>query len=169
MKLQSLTFFAVVSFVTVLSGCGQSADTSKSAANGPVTTTPSSAMAPAASSIAAADASKISSSQGLSTDQTTAASAAQDATGSPAAGSPDVGNKAQPAGVDDATISAEVRAAIKAEPVLESQPITVESNNATVTLSGSVAMASLRAQAERIAMSTPGVRNVRNQLAVQPS
>ena len=70
---------------------------------------------------------------------------------------------------DDATISSEVEAAIKAEPALESQPITVATADATVTLSGSVSNESLSSRAQRIAMATPGVKNVVNNLSVQAS
>jgi osmotically-inducible protein OsmY len=118
--------------------------------------------------MAAVGASKPSSSQGLTPDQETAASAAQGTSDKSAPGSPGAGTEGTPA-VGDATISSEVEAAIKAEPALEAQPITVETNNATVTLSGSVAKDSLRSQAEQIAMSVPGVKNVVNHLAVQPS
>lgn len=168
MRPQSLVSIAMAGFTAVLSGCGQSADTSKSAAGNPATTAPSSASAPATRSIAAADASKTSPSQGMATDQTTAASAAQGTAGNPAAGSPDAGAGAAP-GMDDAAISAAVKATIEAEPALASQPIAVEANGTTVTLSGSVAAPSLRSRAERIAMSTPGVKNVVNHLAVKSS
>jgi hypothetical protein len=159
---------AVVGFVTVLSGCGQSADTSKSVASGPAATAPSPTSASTTSSMAAVGASKPLSRQGLTPDQETAALAAQGASDKSAPSSPGVGTEGTSA-VGDATISSEVEAAIKAEPALEAQPITVEANNATVTLSGSVAKDSLRSQAGQIAMSVPGVKNVVNHLAVQPS
>ena len=159
---------AAVGLATVLGGCGQSADTSKSAASSPTATTPSRTSASASGSMAAADASQTSSSQRLATDQETAASASRSAAGNPPQNAPAAGSGGAPA-LGDATISAEVEAAIKAEPALESQPITIETNGATVTLTGSVAKVDLRSKAEQVAMSTPGVKNVVNHLAVEPS
>jgi hyperosmotically inducible protein len=69
----------------------------------------------------------------------------------------------------DAAITAKVKAAILAEPGLKSLSINVDTKNATVTLSGSVASDNLRDRAKQIAMSTEGVKNVVDNLTVKAS
>jgi hyperosmotically inducible protein len=61
---------------------------------------------------------------------------------------------------DDTAITARVKAGIIAEPGLKSLNINVDTNDATVTLSGNVDSADLRDRAKQIATSTPGVRGV---------
>jgi hyperosmotically inducible protein len=68
---------------------------------------------------------------------------------------------------DDATITAKVKAAILAEPGLKSLQINVDTNSATVTLSGNVDNADLRDRAKQIASSTSGVKSVVDQLTVK--
>jgi HSP20 family molecular chaperone IbpA len=70
---------------------------------------------------------------------------------------------------DDAAITAKVKAAILAEPGLKSLQISVDTRDATVTLSGNVATDTLRDRAKQIAMSTEGVRNVVDNLSVKAS
>lgn len=70
---------------------------------------------------------------------------------------------------EDAAITAKVKAAILAEPGLKSLQINVDTNSATVTLSGTVDNADLRERAKQIASSTSGVKGVVDQLAVKTS
>ena len=70
---------------------------------------------------------------------------------------------------DDAAITAKVKAAILAEPGLKTLQINVDTNGATVTLSGSVDNADLRERAKQIASSTSGVKGVVDQLTVKMS
>jgi hyperosmotically inducible protein len=70
---------------------------------------------------------------------------------------------------DDAAITAKVKAAILAEPGLKSLQINVDTNSATVTLSGSVDNADLRERAKQIASATTGVKGVVDQLTVKTS
>ena len=70
---------------------------------------------------------------------------------------------------DDTAITAKVKAAILAEPGLKSLQINVDTNGATVTLSGSVDNADLRERAKQIASSTSGVKGVVDQLTVKMS
>jgi hyperosmotically inducible periplasmic protein len=70
---------------------------------------------------------------------------------------------------EDAAITAKVKAAILAEPGLKSLQINVDTNGATVTLSGNVDNADLRERAKQIASSTSGVKGVVDQLAVKTS
>jgi hyperosmotically inducible periplasmic protein len=68
---------------------------------------------------------------------------------------------------DDMAITTRVKAAVLAEPGLKSVDIIIETQNATVTLSGSVDSADLRERAKQIAALTPGVRGVVDQLALK--
>jgi hyperosmotically inducible protein len=68
---------------------------------------------------------------------------------------------------DDTAITGKVKAAIIAEPGLKSLDINVDTKDATVTLSGSVDSANLRDRAKQIAASTPGVRNVVDNLVIK--
>jgi hyperosmotically inducible protein len=70
---------------------------------------------------------------------------------------------------DDAAITAKVKAAILAEPGLNSLQINVDTSSATVTLSGNVDNADLRDRAKQIASSTSGVKSVVDQLTVKTS
>jgi osmotically-inducible protein OsmY len=70
---------------------------------------------------------------------------------------------------EDAAITAKVKAAILAEPGLKTLQINVDTNGATVTLSGTVDNADLRARAKQIATSTSGVKGVVDQLTVKMS
>jgi len=73
----------------------------------------------------------------------------------------------QAANTDDTAINAKVKAAIMADPGLKG--ISVDTKNATVTLSGSVDSDMLRDRAKQIAMATEGVRNVVDNLNVRAS
>ena len=70
---------------------------------------------------------------------------------------------------EDAAITAKVKAAILAEPGLKSLQINVDTNGATVTLSGNVDNADLKERAKQIASNTSGVKGVVDQLAVKSS
>jgi osmotically-inducible protein OsmY len=68
---------------------------------------------------------------------------------------------------DDTAITAKVKAALIAEPGLTSTAIDVDTKDATVTLSGTVASNELRDKAKQIASSTNGVKNVVDNLVVK--
>ena len=68
---------------------------------------------------------------------------------------------------DDTAITAKVKAALIAEPGLKSTDINVDTKEATVTLSGTVASSELRDKAKQIASSTNGVKNVVDNLVVK--
>ncbi|HWZ73703.1 MAG TPA: BON domain-containing protein [Casimicrobiaceae bacterium] len=70
---------------------------------------------------------------------------------------------------EDAAITAKVKAAILAEPGLKTLQINVDTNGATVTLSGNVDNADLKERAKQIASNTSGVKGVVDQLAVKSS
>ncbi|HEX7272720.1 MAG TPA: BON domain-containing protein [Casimicrobiaceae bacterium] len=70
---------------------------------------------------------------------------------------------------DDTAITAKVKAAILAEPGLKSLQISVDTKDATVTLSGNVDSDAMRDRAKQIAMSTEGVKNVVDNLQVKTS
>ena len=68
---------------------------------------------------------------------------------------------------DYTAITGKVKAAIIAETGLKSLEINVDTRDATVTLSGTVDSANLRDRARQIAASTPGVRNVVDDLVIK--
>jgi hypothetical protein len=68
--------------------------------------------------------------------------------------------------VSDATISESVAKRIDAEPALAAYEIRVETENGMVTIDGRVAGQEQRAEAERIARSTAGVKAVANLIEV---
>jgi osmotically-inducible protein OsmY len=68
---------------------------------------------------------------------------------------------------DDTAITAKVKAALIAEPGLKSTDINVDTKEATVTLSGTVASNEMRDKAKQIASSTSGVKNVVDNLVVK--
>ncbi len=70
---------------------------------------------------------------------------------------------------DDAAITAKIKAALLAEPDLKSLGISVDTRDATVTLSGSVDSDMLRDRAKQIAMATEGVKNVVDNLSIKAS
>jgi osmotically-inducible protein OsmY len=78
----------------------------------------------------------------------------------------DAGSKVAVA-ADDTAITAKVKAALIAEPGLKSTDINVDTKEATVTLSGTVASTELRDKAKQIASSTSGVKNVVDNLVVK--
>ena len=69
--------------------------------------------------------------------------------------------------VDDGAITAKVKAALLAEPGLSSLQISVDTKNATVTLSGAVDTATSRDRAKQVASSVAGVTSVVDQLTVK--
>lgn len=68
---------------------------------------------------------------------------------------------------DDTMITAKVKAAILAEPGLRSSDINVDTKDATVTLSGTVASLDLREKAKQLASTTEGVKGVVDNLSVK--
>ncbi|HTP46441.1 MAG TPA: BON domain-containing protein [Casimicrobiaceae bacterium] len=68
---------------------------------------------------------------------------------------------------DDTMITAKVKAAILAEPGLRSSDINVDTKDATVTLSGTVASLDLREKAKQLASTTEGVKSVVDNLSVK--
>lgn len=83
-----------------------------------------------------------------------------------AATTKDIAAKAANA-VDDAAITAKVKAALFAEPGLKTLQIDVETHDAVVTLTGSVDSDVLRKRAVQIAGALSGVRQVVDKLVVK--
>ena len=69
--------------------------------------------------------------------------------------------------LDDAGITAKVKTALIAEPGLSGLAIDVDTAHNIVTLSGAVASDAARADAERVAKSVGGVKDVKNNLTVK--
>ena len=69
--------------------------------------------------------------------------------------------------IDDAAITAKVKAAIFAEPGLKTLQISVDPVNGVVTLSGSVDARSSRDRAKALAGAVAGVKEVENRLALK--
>jgi hyperosmotically inducible protein len=67
---------------------------------------------------------------------------------------------ATPAATDDATINQNVQNKLAAEPSLTGTPVTVNTNQGVVTVSGSVATSDQAGKVIEIAESVPGVKNV---------
>ena len=67
----------------------------------------------------------------------------------------------------DAAIRSDIVAALKLEPVTEAHDVAVDVNGGNVTLRGIVQSAQERDVAERVAAAIPGVRAVRNGVAIQ--
>jgi len=63
---------------------------------------------------------------------------------------------------DDTTITNDVRARIAADTTLTTSGIKVDTKNGVVQLTGSVPNDDMRNAAERVAVATPGVRSVDN-------
>ncbi|MDB5881923.1 MAG: hypothetical protein JWP43_1801 [Ramlibacter sp.] len=70
--------------------------------------------------------------------------------------------------VDDTSITTAVKAKFVEDKTVDAGAIKVETLNGTVALSGFAKSGAEKAQAERIARSTKGVREVRNNLTVRP-
>jgi len=71
--------------------------------------------------------------------------------------------------VDDAKVTAQVKAALSAEPSLKAAPISVETKDGVVTLAGNVNSQTLSERAVQLASGTTGVREVVDKLIVQAS
>ncbi|MGH8647249.1 MAG: BON domain-containing protein [Gammaproteobacteria bacterium] len=69
--------------------------------------------------------------------------------------------------IDDATITARVKAALAKDPGASALAISVETTKGTVQLSGSVDSADEKMKAESIARGVDGVKEVENKLAVK--
>jgi hyperosmotically inducible protein len=70
-------------------------------------------------------------------------------------------------GMDDATITASVKAKLVADKESNLTRVDVDTNNATVYLSGTVETPVYKARAEQLAWESTGVRGVVNNLQVQ--
>jgi osmotically-inducible protein OsmY len=70
--------------------------------------------------------------------------------------------------VDDATITAQVKAKLVEDKTVDAGAVKVETLNGTVSLSGFAKSSAEKAQAEYIARGTKGVRQVINGLTVRP-
>lgn len=70
--------------------------------------------------------------------------------------------------VDDAAITASIKAKFVQDKVVSASSISVETLNGTVQLSGFAKTAAEKSQAEEIARNTRNVRNVRNDIVVRP-
>jgi hyperosmotically inducible periplasmic protein len=70
--------------------------------------------------------------------------------------------------VDDTSITTAVKAKFVEDKTVDAGAIKVETLNGTVALSGFAKSPAEKAQAERIARNTKGVREVRNNLTVRP-
>jgi osmotically-inducible protein OsmY len=69
--------------------------------------------------------------------------------------------------VNDATITTAVKSKLAADPGTSAARINVDTSSGVVTLSGSVPTVAERSEAERIARTTQGVRQVINNITVQ--
>lgn len=69
--------------------------------------------------------------------------------------------------LDDATISAKVKANLIADPEVSALNIDVDTVDGRVTLNGKVSSENQRAEAEKLARITPGVRQVLNLIQVE--
>lgn len=70
--------------------------------------------------------------------------------------------------VDDATITTQVKAKLVEDKTVDAGAVKVETLNGTVSLSGFAKSNAEKAQAEYVARSTKGVRQVINGLTVRP-
>lgn len=70
--------------------------------------------------------------------------------------------------IDDAAITAQVKAKFVEDKTVDAGAIKVETLNGAVSLSGFAKSSAEKAQAERLARTTKGVREVLNHLTVRP-
>lgn len=70
--------------------------------------------------------------------------------------------------VDDASITARVKAKFAEDPTVSAMAIRVETLRGTVQLSGFAKSAAEKNRAEKIARETPNVKNVINDIAIRP-
>ena len=71
--------------------------------------------------------------------------------------------------LDDATLTAKVKADLVKDSTVKATEIKVETTQGVVQLSGFVGSEAIRQRAEQLAQSIQGVKSVRNDLAVQPA
>jgi|RhiMetdeSRZDD1v2_1073273.scaffolds.fasta_scaffold512852_2 osmotically-inducible protein OsmY len=69
--------------------------------------------------------------------------------------------------VDDATITAAVKAKLAADSPKNLVKVDVDTNDGVVELKGTVSSAEHKAEAERLALATKGVQAVKNELTVE--
>lgn len=72
-------------------------------------------------------------------------------------------------GVDDATVTANVKSALAADAGLAKSAITVDTQKGVVTLSGTVDTDAQKAKAEEIAKGVKGAKSVTNNITVKPA
>lgn|SRR5699024_1914425 len=70
--------------------------------------------------------------------------------------------------VDDATITAKIKAEFVKDDVVGATTVSVETMNGEVQLSGFAKSQAERSRAEQIAKSTQGVRSVKNSIEIRP-
>jgi osmotically-inducible protein OsmY len=70
--------------------------------------------------------------------------------------------------IDDATITAKVKASMIADPVVKALDVGVDTYKGTVQLNGFVDTAEQKSRAEQIARGVDGVAQVQNRLTVKP-
>ena len=68
--------------------------------------------------------------------------------------------------LSNASITAKVKSRLAQDPAINALYVNVDTNDGRVTLSGKVALPEQKAQAEKVARETDGVKNVVNQLQV---
>ncbi len=88
-------------------------------------------------------------------------------TGSSGGSSIDESGPSQSQQASDSAITARVRSRYAADPLVSLFDIDVQTSGAKVTLSGTVASYAAREEAEKIAISTDGVKAVDNQINVE--
>ncbi|NMG65937.1 BON domain-containing protein [Azoarcus indigens] len=71
--------------------------------------------------------------------------------------------------VDDATITARVKARLVDDPVVKAREVKVETYRGVVQLSGFVATAAEARQAVELARGVPGVQSVKNDILIKPA
>jgi osmotically-inducible protein OsmY len=75
--------------------------------------------------------------------------------------------KAPPPTYNDPQLKANVEAALKSEPLLKDRPITVQSQNGIVQLSGNIDSIAAKERAGLVAASVAGIVQVKNNLLVR--
>jgi hypothetical protein len=70
---------------------------------------------------------------------------------------------------DDGTLADSLKARFFSDPMLKTEPISIEVHNGEVTLSGEVSNDGLKAQATELARAVPGVKKVNDQMLVKPA
>lgn len=157
MKIRSALTTAAVSLALAgLAGCGNDADDSNTntsrAPDSTITTPPPATTTPPADSTASTPPAGGSTATAPSTST------------SPSTGATSGTDRTAGQTVDDATVTAKVKAALMAESGVDGSKINVDTNNGTVTLKGEVADKSMIDRAVQVAKGVDGVKDVDNKL-----